>query len=109
MLGDFFSERYVTFWDEMLCKHDGLLIWGYTARRGIISRRIEQLNITYPERCVIRWSQNVTSKNPHIRFAADESFEGKFFTCPEQTKKTESCGTCGACWQSTMTVKFLSH
>ena len=109
VLGDFFSRFYVTFWDEMLCKHEGLHIWGYTARRGIIADRIERLNASYPERCVIRWSRNFTSNSKNIRYAAEESFEGKSFTCPEQTKKTESCGTCGACWQSTMTVKFLSH
>ena len=109
VLGDFFSTEYVRFWDEMLCKHSGLYIWGYTARQGVISNRIESLNVAYPERCVIRWSRNIQSTIPSVRFAAEESFEGKSFTCPEQTGKTDSCGTCGACWQSTMTVKFLSH
>ena len=109
VLGDFFSVDYVTFWDEMLCKYDGLLIWGYTAREDDIGKRIHRLNSSYPERCVIRWSRNNDSCDSNIRYAADESFEGKSFTCPEQTGKTESCGTCGACWQSTMTVKFLSH
>ena len=43
VLGDFFSTDYVTFWDEMLCKHDGLLIWGYTARSGCdIDKRLVQ-------------------------------------------------------------------
>jgi hypothetical protein len=108
VLGDFFSTDYVTFWDEMLCKFPGLLIWGYTAREDDIGKRIHRLNNSYPERCVIRWSRNKDSISG-IRYAADESFEGKSFTCPEQTGKTESCGTCGACWQSTITVKFLSH
>ena len=59
VLGDFFSVDYVTFWDEMLCKHPNLLIWGYTARSGCdIDKRIVQLNASYPERCVIRWSRN---------------------------------------------------
>jgi hypothetical protein len=110
VLGDFFSEEYVTFWDEMLCKHPGLFIWGYTARTGCkIDMRIVMLNSAYPERCVIRWSRNNDSLLPNIRYAADESFEGQSFTCPEQTGKTDSCATCGACWQSSITVKFLSH
>ena len=110
VLGDFFSTEYVTFWDEMLCKYDGLLIWGYTARSGCdIDKRIQRLNASYPERCVIRWSRNNDSCSSNIRYAADESFEGKSFTCPEQTGKTDSCATCGACWMSNLTVKFLSH
>ena len=109
VLGDFFSTEYVTFWDEMLCKFPGLLIWGYTARTCDIGKRLQRLNQTYPERCVIRWSRNEDSVSPDKRHAADESFEGKSFTCPEQTGKTDSCATCGACWMSNLTVKFLSH
>ena len=109
VLGDFFSTQYVTFWDEMLCKFPGLLIWGYTARTCDIGKRLQRLNQTYPERCVIRWSRNNNSDSADKRYAADESFEGTSFTCPEQTGKTDSCATCGACWQSTLTVKFLSH
>jgi hypothetical protein len=29
--------------------------------------------------------------------------------CPEQVGKTESCSTCGLCWQSERRIAFLQH
>jgi hypothetical protein len=34
VLGDFYSEEYVKFWEEMLLRHPKLCIFGYTARKG---------------------------------------------------------------------------
>ena len=35
--------------------------------------------------------------------------EGEGFQCPEQTGKTRSCLTCGACWSTKKAVSFKEH
>ena len=109
VLGDFYSLEYVRFWDALLCIHPNLHLWGYTARRDNIGREVMALNLRYPNRVKFRISASEESTSDTDLFAAEESFEGKSFTCPEQTGKTDNCGTCGACWKSSLTVKFLSH
>ena len=29
--------------------------------------------------------------------------------CPQEVGKTESCLTCGLCWQTTKAIKFTKH
>lgn len=112
VLGDFYSVKYVEFWGRMLKKYPTLCIFGYSARYtdNVIGPPIVKLNDTYPDRCVIRFSANITYL-PFIRFqfAANEAFEGDSFTCPEQTNKVASCAKCALCWTTTKTVKFLTH
>ena len=120
VLGDFYSEEYVRFWEEMLFKHPKLCLFGYTARKGDnIAHAIWLLNNRYSDRCVIRHSGNKEAGQPHgdsqepfiedWSYAAEESFEGASFVCPEQTGKLPSCAACGLCWTTPKTVKFLSH
>jgi hypothetical protein len=111
VLGDFYSTEYVGFWADMLDKHPNLCIFGYTARKGDnIAIAIMYLNDKYLDRCMIRYSRNREYNDiPADRYAAEESFEGESFTCPEQTGILPSCAACGACWISTKTVRFLSH
>jgi hypothetical protein len=120
VLGDFYSEEYVRFWEEMLIRHPKLCIFGYTARKGDnIAHAIWLLNKRFSERCVIRHSGNFEAGNPKQysqdpfkedwSYAADESFEGASFVCPEQTEKVKDCASCGLCWTTKKTVKFLSH
>ena len=110
VLGDFYSKEYVQFWLEMLEKHPKLCIFGYTARKGkqILGQAIGRMNKKFPERCVIRHSGNKEYKS-NWSYAAEESFEGKAFDCPEQTGKVKDCASCGLCWTTTKTVRFLSH
>jgi len=110
VLGDFFSVEYVLFWQEMLLKHPKLCIFGYTAREETeyIGKAILFMNRRFSERCVIRSSRNEES-NSFWSYAAEESFEGASFVCPEQTGKLPSCAACGLCWSVPKTVKFLSH
>ena len=110
VLGDFFSVEYVLFWEEMLFRHDKLCLFGYTARRSgtYIGRAIQTMNRHFSDRCVIRSSRNF-EYDSEWSYAADESFEGKSFDCPEQTDKVASCAACGLCWTTTKTVRFLSH
>ena len=111
VLGDFYSVEYVKFWADMLNKYPTLSIFGYSARyHDIIGAHIEQLNVQFADRCVIRFSVNKAYiPIVNFRYAATESFDGKAFICPEQTSKVKSCADCGLCWTTNNTVKFLSH
>ena len=112
VLGDFYSVSYVKFWNKMLKKYPGLHIFGYTARtKGEIYKEISVLNNIFSERVVIRYSTN-RSYNfvaKYHSYAASEGFSGNYFQCPEQIGKVNSCIDCAACWQTTKTVKFLTH
>jgi len=88
VLGDFYSEEYVRFWEDQLFWHPKLCIFGYTARKGDnIAHAIWLMNKRYSERCVIRHSGNKEAGQPHgdsqdpfiedWSYAAEESFEGK--------------------------------
>jgi hypothetical protein len=112
VLGDFYSVPYVLFWERMLLKYDNLSIFGYTAReQGTkIGNAIFIVTLRYPDRCVIRSSRNKEYNGlGEFSYAADESFEGESFDCPEQTGKVDSCASCGLCWQTTKTVRFATH
>ena len=112
VLGDFYSVDYVSFWERMLETHETLRLFGYTAHDldSKIGFEISMLNKAAHDRCVIRHSQNTeTTFDIDPWFAANESFEGKSFDCPEQTGKIDSCASCGACWQVPTTVRFMSH
>jgi len=112
VLGDFFSEQYITFWDIMLLVYPTLTVYGYSAHHPDteMGKKITQLNLRYSDRCAIRFSvsgdYDPLTKN---RFAAEESYDGKSFDCPEQTGKVKSCAACALCWDATKTVRFLSH
>jgi hypothetical protein len=112
VLGDFYSVPYVLFWERMLLKYDNLSIFGYTAReQGTkIGNAIFIMNLRYPDRCVIRSSRNKKYNGlGEFSYAADESFEGESFDCPEQTGKANSCADCALCWQTKKTVRFATH
>jgi len=111
VLGDFYSVEYVEFWERMLLEHPKLTIFGYTARmRGTaIGSAIWLLNVRYSDRCVIRYSSSQDTNSLGEWFAAEESFEGKSFNCPEQTGKVKDCASCGLCWTTPKTVRFATH
>ena len=111
VLGDFFSVDYVKFWEDMLFYNPKLCLFGYTGRQldTRIGNAIRILNLRFGERCVIRHSWNKESNGLAELYAAEESFEGKSFICPEQTGKVKDCASCGLCWTTNKTVKFLSH
>ena len=111
VLGDFYSTEYVFHWSMLLDKYPTLSVYGYTARYDdSIGSAIALLSILHTNRFDIRYSKNKNySDATQFQYAADESFSGDFFDCPEQTGKVDSCADCAACWQSTKTVRFLSH
>ena len=110
VLGDFYSESYVRFWERMLFEYPTLCLFGYTGREEYsdIGNAIWFINNRYNERCVIRYSRSKEPTFTHL-YAAEESFTGKSFTCPEQTGKLKNCASCGLCWSTQKTVRFLSH
>ena len=111
VLGDFYSLDYVRFWERMLKQFPTLCVFGYTAREdnSNIGAAIQFLNIQYQDRWVVRFSRSNETKRIGLWYAAEESFGGKAFTCPEQTGKLNSCADCGLCWTAPKTVRFLSH
>jgi hypothetical protein len=119
VLGDFYSVEYVRFWAEMLQKYSGLHIYGYTARNsGDIGEEIIKNLISHSRVC-LRFSVDSTiieRLNPNIftpdLLATDESVSNiPLVVCPEQTEQTDSCLTCGLCFNKNFrkAVKFLDH
>ena len=110
VLGDFYSTDYVKFWERILSQNPTLCVFGYTGRETntCIGNYIRFINNLYSDRCVIRFSRSKESKDG-ILYAAEESYTGKHFDCPEQTGKIDSCAKCGLCWISPRTVRFITH
>lgn len=104
VLGDFFDEQYVQWWDQQTKQNPKLHVFGFTAHttRSNIGQRIAAWNATSHRRVWVRFS-NAGNKP----MAAN--VEGYGFTCPEQTGATESCLTCGACWSTERAVSFNEH
>ena len=113
VLGDFFSNDYVEFWQDMLMKHPKLSLFGYTGRlkNQSIGKAIWFLNNRFADRCSIRYSQNESfdAADPTSIYEAEESFDGASFDCPEQKGKVKDCASCGLCWNPSKTVRFLTH
>ena len=114
VLGDFMTTEYVNFWERMLFDHPKLALFGYTGREETsdIGKAIWLLNTRYNDRCTIRFSRSKAFTEGHYPsnlFAAEESFEGKSFDCPEQTGKLKDCASCGLCWITLKTVRFATH
>ena len=111
VLGDFYSVEYLKFWERMLFDYPELCVFGYTGRElgTDIGNAIHLMNIRYSDRWVIRYSRNNESEELGKWYAAEESFKGKHFDCPEQTGKLENCASCGLCWIVQNTVRFATH
>jgi hypothetical protein len=115
VLGDFYSVEYVELWRHLLKRHPALHIWGYTARWNVkkdpMAAALVALVKDQPDRFKMRFSDApdsfelpATKTVQRRQAAADDAI-----VCPEQVGKTESCSTCGFCWQSTKRVGFVQH
>lgn len=114
ILGDFYSVDYVRFWERQLALHDNLAVWGYTARDT--SEEIGRALVTTYQRFEasrrfeIRWSRShMVGAMGAVGIEHAENCPPGAFVCPEQTGKTKSCATCGACWSTLKTVAFVAH
>jgi hypothetical protein len=109
VLGDFYSEDYVAFWFNMMVCIPRLRVFGYTHHRANspIGKRISNLNVTFPDRWRVRFSDD-----PSVEFRSEvvaSAQQAKGVVCPEQQGKAASCGDCAYCWHSSKPVYFLEH
>lgn len=119
VLGDFYSVAYVKFWSKMLEENPALHIYGYTARNsGPIYEAIKKY-LSISQKVILRHSTSLVSLSKlNSSFAGlnllavDGSYpEQEVIVCPEQLSKTDSCLTCGLCFNKNVTkpIKFLTH
>ena len=105
--GDFYSVAYVLWWKKMLETYPNMRIYGYSRWHPdtAIGYALKLLRKKHPGRFKIRFS-NLPSDNLS---ANSEEITSEGITCPVQTNKTTSCGTCGLCWTSKKPIRFLTH
>ena len=110
ILGDFFSHRYVAFWQHALRTHPGLHIYGYTHRTGAIGVAIDRVFIKFPGRFNILQSDPIQETVRPVALMEFTPGADLLIKCPEQTGKTESCLTCGLCTSPAFRgVTFIEH
>jgi hypothetical protein len=111
VLGDFYSVPYVQLWGELLAQFPALHIYGYTARiNGSIAGAIRMVRIKYSDRFWVRFSHSESyGANGADIYASHDVSYVRGIVCPEQTGKTASCLTCGLCWSTSLTIKFIDH
>jgi len=118
VLGDFFSLRYISFWERMLKKFPNLALYGYTAYLptdnnkdyASIGKAIRELNKRFGNRFAIRFSNLPSQSFSANSFDIVKEEKGKTIVCPEQTKKTDNCTTCALCWDCpTKQILFITH
>lgn len=101
VIGDYFSKEYLAFWIQQSALYSNLHIFGFTHhyRDSELGQMIQEWNKS--ERVWVRFSDQGGEMSANV--------DGEGFQCPEQTGKTESCLTCGACWSTTKAVSFIRH
>jgi len=113
VLGDFYSVEYVQQWEQWLKRFNNLKVFGYTGYKpndkikkyAEIGLEILRVRLQNQKRFQIR-----ISDGGNTEFSANPINEGfKGFTCPEQTKKVETCSACGLCWTTKQNVNFITH
>jgi hypothetical protein len=113
-LGDFYSVEYVELWRTLLGLHPGLHVWGYTARHDKsdpIAAALVALVQDWPDRFAMRFSNTPHQFEAPSTISIEHPFQkpADAILCPEQIGRTESCSTCGLCWQTTRRIAFLQH
>ena len=113
VLGDFYSVEYVDLWARMLDAHPALRVFGYTARDPVgdpIGVRLDTLSRTRWDRFAMRFSNRWLPERSALTLWKPGGVPAHAgVICPAQTGKTECCGTCGLCWQTTKTIFFQVH
>ena len=106
VLGDFFDEQYVRWWNYQTDKRQRLRVFGFTAhtQQSSVGQRIAEWNATSNDRVWVRFSNS--GNHP---MAANVGTDTPGITCPEQTGQTRSCLTCGLCWTAQRPINFLEH
>ena len=106
VLGNFYSHDYLELWDRMLEQHPALHVFGYTARWDFkndpIAVALAALVQRHWDRFAIRFSNAPFPFEAPTTVTVEHPFQGPddAILCREQTGRTESCSTCGLCWQT---------
>lgn len=114
VLGDFYSTAYVALWAKLLERHAALNVWGYTARHDrddAIAAALVALARRRWDRFALRFSNAPANFAGCSTISVEHPYQvpADAILCPEQVGKTESCSTCGLCWQSKRRVAFIQH
>ena len=109
VVGDFFSVKYVKFWEKMLGKYNNISIFGYTARTpySSIGKEIVNLRNKIWDRFSVRFSNSVMELSANSQDLLNSK---KGIICPEQLDKTKNCANCGLCWNNKVdNIIFKTH
>lgn len=112
VLGDFYSEEYVEFWERKIMANGSLSVYGYTHHdpHSLIGNKIGHINATFPDQFNVRWSDDPDMDNAAIVYKEKEDVPLGQVICPEQLGATPSCADCGLCWaMKDRPVAFLEH
>jgi len=111
-LGDFYSVDYIQFWAQALLEFPALRVFGYSHCADERADLLDRMHIMFGGR-EGRWNiyNSDDSKADSIRPSANVSSKevDGFIDCPEQTKKTASCSTCGLCMAGVKNIRFIPH
>lgn len=111
-LGDFYSVEYVQLWAELLKTYPQLRIFGYTARwcrDDSVALALIRLAMENWDRFAMRFSNAPITACSTITIEHMGQKPADAILCPAQVGKTESCSTCGLCWQTDRRIAFLRH
>lgn len=110
-MGDFYSPGYVELWRTLLERHEGLHVFGYTARQDdAIADALRSLARDAGwSRFAMRFSNAPMTTRATVTIEHAGQCPADSVVCPEQVGLTESCSTCGLCWQTEKRVAFLQH
>lgn len=110
-MGDFYSVEYVALWRRLLERHEGLHVYGYTARLdddiGDSLRRLA--GDAGWSRFAMRFSNSGDVKRSTVTVESTLQRPADAIVCPEQTGRSESCSTCTLCWATERRIAFLQH
>ena len=113
VLGDFYDGKYIVQWQLWLHQFENLHVFGYThhSADSQLGSMIDNVNRMHPDRFRVRFSDDVTTSfNASVIDYSDlDAWNGPGIICPEQSKFTDSCATCGYCWSSDQPVFFIEH
>ena len=112
VLGDFYDGRYIVQWQLWLHQFENLRVFGYTHHTADsqLGNMINNVNRIHPDRFRVRFSDDdSTPFNASVVQTTAEALARPGIVCPEQSKFTDSCATCGYCWSSDQPVIFYEH
>lgn len=112
ILGDFYSPAYVALWADLLHRHPALHVFGFSARwsrTDPIARPLIELAMEQWERFAIRFSNAPVDTCSTVTIEHAGHRPPDAVICPAQLGQTESCSTCGLCWQTNRRIAFIRH